>query len=155
MQDCISSGEEDVLNLYDGCNAVCLASAVGVARFINNVVKAVTGKNNCVDCGFVKQSGNIEKFLTYMTTIIRLSENGVESCHMPKISEHEAARLKQAAVLIRQNISMGENYGHLILNKDICLDNQGQYNVFETDKSIEQSIKNIPNEKDQAKLKRN
>lgn len=142
LQECISCGEDDLLNLYEGCNTVCLAPAVGIARFINNVVKSIKGDKICIDCGFVRQSGRIEKFLPYMTTIIRLGENGVESCHMPKISEHEAERLKKAAGIIRENISLGENFGHLISQDPaICAEKRGKYQVFERPKEKAVDVK--------------
>ncbi|CAH0560145.1 unnamed protein product [Brassicogethes aeneus] len=123
IQRNICEAEDDILKLFkDPSSCISLSTAVGVARFVNNLTKAILGETNCVDCAFVRQMGHIANFLPYMTSIIRLGRHGVLSTHMPKINDQEAYRLKKASIFIRTNIHLGENFisGSSLKNEEVA-----------------------------------
>lgn len=74
IQNNLANSEGDILKLYADCGTICFSPALAISRFINLLLRALKGDNNCVDCAFVKQTGHIGHFLPYMASIVRLGK---------------------------------------------------------------------------------
>lgn len=79
-------------------------------RLITQLIKAIKGDDNVYECAYIKQIGEIGKFLPYMSSIVKLSQDGVENSYMPKINEYECSLLKKAAEKLDKSIHLGKNF---------------------------------------------
>ncbi|GLV33138.1 Malate dehydrogenase 2 [Carabus blaptoides fortunei] len=87
-----------------------LLAAYAGADFITSLGKAYNGDRNIVECAFVKQESPIDKYARYLTSLVKIGEEGIISCHLPKLSELEKSRLNLAKEDIIDSICTGENF---------------------------------------------
>ncbi|CAG9858832.1 unnamed protein product [Phyllotreta striolata] len=107
-QKLISRAEDDVLHAHNRKESMSLAHALGISRFVNTLLRAIQGDENCIECCFVRQTGKIETILPYMTSVVRLCKDGVSSIHFPSINRDEEIRLQKATAYMKKLIHLGE-----------------------------------------------
>lgn len=88
-----------------GCN---ILYAFAASRFVTSVLKAIRGDNNVYECAYVRQIDEIGEFLPYMSTLVRLSEDGLAGSYMPTINEFECNLLKNARKGLQKSIHLGK-----------------------------------------------
>ncbi|KAF5280937.1 hypothetical protein FQR65_LT14924 [Abscondita terminalis] len=117
----ICTAEDDALiKKYTENSGPCIiSSAYSASKFVISVVRGLLDIFYGVECAYVRQIGQAGVFLPYMTSIIKLGSQGVQSIHMPHINEAECERLQKVAKTIRKQIKWGESYitGELLEKK--------------------------------------
>ncbi|KAB0799898.1 hypothetical protein PPYR_07778 [Photinus pyralis] len=109
-QICKSEDEVLTLKYLENSSSCVLSSSFATTRFVTSVLQGLKNKFTGYEFAFVRQTGHIEPFLSYMMSVIKLDNQGVQSLHMPNLNELEAKKLLNAAEVIRQQIHWGASF---------------------------------------------
>lgn len=86
-----------------------LASAFAISRFVISLAKAAKGEANIVECAYVRS--DLYSDLKYLATPVLLSSTGVQKLlPIPQLSDYEDCLLQNAAILLREDIRLGEAF---------------------------------------------
>lgn len=88
---------------------LAMSSAFAVARFVISLARALRSESNIIECAYVRS--NLYSNLKYLATPLKLSMVGIESnLGIPPLSEYEECILQNASLLIKQDITIGEQF---------------------------------------------
>ncbi|KAK4887540.1 hypothetical protein RN001_003811 [Aquatica leii] len=118
-QICKAEDEALVKKYTENSGPCAISAAYATSKFVISVVRGLLDIFYGVECAYVRQVGHCGVFLPYMTSVVKLGLEGVQSIHMPFISEQECEKLQKAAKVIRKQIKWGESYitGELLEKK--------------------------------------
>jgi malate dehydrogenase len=104
----IQNAGTEVVEAKAGMGSATLSMAYSGARFVFSLLEAMAGKENVVECTFIKS--NVSE-TSYFATPVRLGPNGVEeNLGIGKLSAYEQQKLDDAMDELKKNIAKGEAF---------------------------------------------
>lgn len=99
--------EEKCREQTGGCD---ILYAFGTSRFITSLARGIIGRKEIYECAYVRQVGEIAKFLPYMSCLARLTKDGITDTYIPNLNEYEAVLLEKVAVKLKKSINLGQSF---------------------------------------------
>lgn len=108
----IKESEDEILEekCKEGTRGCNLLYAFAANRFITSLLKAIKGGENIYECAYVKQIGHTSELPSYMSSLVKLSKDGIAESIIPEISNYECYLLEQAADKLKKSISLGKSF---------------------------------------------
>ncbi|KAL8567249.1 malate DEHYDROGENASE, NAD-dependent [Nucella lapillus] len=104
----IQNAGTEVVEAKAGAGSATLSMAYAAAQFCKSLIDALNGKNEVVQCAFVRSDVTDA---TYFSTPLLLGKNGVEkNLGMGKLLDYEVNLLKAALPELIANIKKGEEF---------------------------------------------
>lgn len=104
----IQNAGTEVVNAKAGAGSATLSMAYAGARFILHLLEAMGGRQDIVECTFVKSDVTSAP---YFSTPCRLGQDGVqENLGMGQLSDFEKTKLQEALPELTANIEKGEKF---------------------------------------------
>lgn len=106
--DRIQNAGTEVVEAKAGAGSATLSMAYAGARFTANIIKAINGKDNIIECAFVKST---ETEATYFSTPVKLGRNGLErNLGLGDLADNEVKLVEEAMPELLKNIKKGEDF---------------------------------------------
>lgn len=88
-------------------DTLALSSAFAIARFVQSLARACKGETGVLEYAYVRYDHSVT---SYLVTPIELGPGGIQkNLGIPPLSDAEESLLQNAALLLREDITAGEN----------------------------------------------
>jgi len=99
-----------VVNAKDGAGSATLSMAFAGARFVNALVRGLSGEHGVVECTYVQVEG---KECQFMALPVEFGKNGVERVLPPgEMSDSEKEQYQHLIPILQKNIEAGVAFAH-------------------------------------------
>nr|XP_014285813.1 malate dehydrogenase, mitochondrial-like isoform X1 [Halyomorpha halys] len=104
----IQNAGTEVVKAKAGAGSATLSMAYSGARFVDSLLRAMTGESNVIECSFVAHEISD---VNYFASPLLLGKNGVEKAFgMPSLSKFENELVNIALPILKKNIMKGEEF---------------------------------------------
>lgn len=98
----------EIVTAKNGDGSATLSTAFASARFVNALVKALTGDPNVFEYSYVRSNVTVAK---YFISRLKLGINGIEKIYgIPELNDFEKKLLHEAIPILKKDIETGEKF---------------------------------------------
>ncbi|SPP73250.1 malate dehydrogenase, mitochondrial-like [Drosophila guanche] len=114
----IQEAGTEVVNAKDGAGSATLSMAYAAARFVNSLLRGLSGEPDVMECAYV---GYKSPCLPFFATPLMLSAKGIEqNLGLPHLDDFERQSLEQMLPELEQSIQKGIVYAKEKMEKEEC-----------------------------------